>query len=579
MFDQGELIREILMEKIQRNNPTNESYLKLGLSITKEPFYHDSIQIAESEFIISFLVPVDHKDVLFGKCAYGDFSGGCTHFEDDGTYKTDEEFEEKGVVIEKIINHRIISELRLSYFEPTDRLVLYLNLHRMGDKWICPYDQEEIIQKIGDKTELGAHEISISIRKSELKDYLAARKCGLLILRYAEVICYSNSELEFLPKTFRNRTTDFGHVSFFNVGLDGIDNKYHYYTRLYDSFWIDPASEPRRWDYKIEGELKGGVEYVFGDGERGTFFDPVGGTSPEKKSERRFFQKISFNPRVLSSISSRVNHKIKFHSLTNVDIIYPDGRILAGCINSKKQFQAFFGDIAKLDRAKQRHLTGYSEAEKAKISPEYFRGYIEGKFPLTLPFEETLSKCLKCVNQPWDDQIGETLLLSPKTDEIPITIRLGPSSDAYEELADIMLELRKIIIPEGKIDKIKQNINLSNKFSNPDDYKNLKSIKYLNLLFENSNSGIEKDSSKILYLIEDLRHAKSHPKNISEILAKYDVSSKSPIESHYIILSKLCCFILNFKKLTESYLSVTITDYEGEWKQIEIAKTYFENPF
>lgn len=579
MNNSDELKNRILLNTIQQQDPTLDSYVKIGLSTTKKSTINGvSICLEESELIRSFLVPVEKKDIIFKNCYYGDFFGDTTYFDDEGMYHTNETFEERGVIIENIVYHRYIPEMGLSYFEPSERFILYHNLHRTDDIWIKPYDLEKIIYNVSNGAGWHPHNNYITIRKSELKDYLAARKCGLVMLRYVECICYSDTELSFLPTTFRNETTEYGHKSFYNDGKDYGNDKFRYFSRLWDSFWIEPASEPRRWDYRIEGELKGEVEFTFGDGEEGTFFDPINGTQSTEKSEARFFQVISMNPRVLNYIKDIPGHKIKFHSLTNLDIIFPDGQILSGCINSKKQFQTFFGDIAKLSRDKQRHLAGFSEPEKGKLSPEYIMTYIDAKFPPTIPFEDILSKCLESVNKPWLEKFGETLLLSPKSEEIPIGIRLGCLSNTNEELVDIMLELRKIIIPESKIDLIKKQIDRSKHFTNATDYQNAKSIAFIRNLFEHNTFGIDANSPEVLQVIEKLRSAKSHPKDIPKILSELGFNDKEPLEIHYIILSKLSKFLIDFKTLTILLLKTTFDENE-EWNQIHIAKNYFEKPF
>jgi hypothetical protein len=579
MTNSDELTNRVLLDSVQKKDLTYDSYVKIGLSTIKESTYEETtICLEDSEFIRSFLIPVEKKDLLFKQCHYGDFFGDTTYFDDEGVYCTNEVFDEKGVPLENIIYHRHIPELGLNYFEPSERFIFYHNLHRKGDIWINPYDEEKIIQKNGDKAGWDTHENYIAIRKSELKDYLAARRCGLLMLRYAECICYSDIELSFLPTTFRNKPTEHGHKSFFNDGQDHSEGRFRYFSRLWDSFWIAPASEPRRWDYRIEGELKGGVEFIFGDGEKGTFFDPVSGANPSEKSEARFFQTISLNPRILKDLMGKPNHKIKFHSLTILDIIYPDRQILSGCINSKKQFQTIFGDIAKLSRDKQTHIAGFSEPEKGNLSPEYIMANIKVEIPPTRPLENTLSKCLKAVNHPWLDKYGEALLLSPEIEEIPVIIRLGCLTNTKEELSEVMLELRKVIIPESKIDIIKKQINLLTHFSNTTDYQNAKSIAFTRKLFQCNQFGIDAKSADILRLIEDFRQAKSHPKDIPAILSRFGIADDDPLEVHYKILSQLCNFLIDFKALTVSLLGVTIADTE-EWRQMQNAKKYFEKPF
>jgi hypothetical protein len=575
--NQDSLIRNVLLDDKEITDPSYDPYLKIGLSITKNESSPDGlIQVSNSEIIRSFLVPNDKKKYILENWMYGSLFGDDTYFDDDGNYHSNDIFEHDNILVENIIYYRYISELELGFFEPSEKFVLYHNLYREGNIWIHPYDKEKIIEIKEDGSSWGEHEIFIEIRKGELKNYLAARKLGLLLLRFSESICESKDKINYLPDSNFKKSTRAGHKSFICSSEDFPEPKYIYHTRLFDSFWIDPASKPKRWDFSSEGEFKGDIHYVFDDGESGTFFDPIDDEQQVKRKDARYFQVLSFKPIFLNTINSTINHSVEFVSLSIFDIRYPDGQCLNCCINSQNQIQAFFGSVAKLNPDKQRFLAGFSEIQKARISTEYILLNIHAELPPTIPFEVTLSRCLNSINTCWFDKYGETLLLSPEIEKIPLDVRLGCGSNTIDELIDVMLEIRKMLIPEGNITKIKQDIDISNKYSNKNDYDNAKSISYLHQLF--LENGIDPNSAVVLKIIEDLRHLKSHPKNKGKILSKYSINEEKAQEFYYHTLSQLCKFILDFRKITEDLLKINISN-EPDWIQIEYARKYFFNPF
>lgn len=575
--NQDILIRSILLDDKENTDPSSDPYPKIGLSITKNQSSTDElIQISKSEIIRSFLVPNDKKKYILENWMYGCLFGDNTYFDDAGNYHSNDIFEHDDIVVENIIYHRIIPELELCFFEPSEKFILYHNLYREGNIWVHPYDKEKIIEIKEDIISWGEHETFIEIRKGELKDYLAARKFGLLILRYSESVCESKVKLDFLPGSFSNKPTRAGHKSFMCNPKEFPENKYVYQTRLFDSFWIDPATKPKRWDYSSEGEFKGDIHYVFDDGESGTFFDPISDKKQEKRKNGRYFQVLSFRPVFLNTINLNVNHSVEFVSLSIFDIRYPDGQYLNCCINSQNQIQTFFGNIAKLDPDKQRFLAGFSEIKKAEISPEYILLNIHAEFPPTIPFEVTLSRCLSSINTCWFNKYGETLLLSPESNNFPLNVRLGCVSNTIDELIDIMLEIRKMLIPESNITKIKHDIDISNKYPNQNDYEKAKSISYLEKLFQ--EKGFDPNTASVLKVIEELRHLKSHPKDKAKVISKYSINEEKIQEFYYHTLSQLCNFILDFRKITVDLLDISINN-ESHWIQIENAQKYFSNPF
>ncbi len=571
-----ELLNYIMLEDIQSHDPTSDPFVFIAKSFESEfPNAESDGQFSETILIETFLVPISQKDRILGKFHYGDtpFSGK-TYFDPDGTYQTGETYDEGEISFEIIVNEMTFPSLNLAYFEPTDRLIKYLNLHRTQNTWINPYDKEEIIKKAGESRGFDPHDTYLTIRKSELKDYLAARKCGLLILRYAQRNLVTPNLLTRIPEPFISKRTRNGHLSFFIDKSTFEDDKNSYYSRLWDTFWIDPASAPRRGDARRDGEFKDGVQFTLDDGEKVTY---------RQDGVDRYFKILSFNPTVINALLSKVNHSMKFHCLSNFCIVYPDGYLLECCVNKEGQIQSFFGQVTKLSLDKQQFLSGYSESQKAKMSPEYFRTHIESKFPCTWPWDKTLSECIRVVNDPWIKRFGMALLCSPTKDEIAINMRFGPATNTDEELIDIMLEFQKILIPEGKIDKIKAEFDCSSFLPKGSDYSTVKSIGYTQLLFKQNLPGNVEGHSQVLRIINELRNCKGHPKNVEEILSKYGYAGRQRREVFYKIMAEFCSFLLGFKTITEKLFCTTFPPaakkVEDPWVQLQFARKYFANPF
>lgn len=565
----------LLLDDVRDYHPANDAYVFVARSLLNRKKI-EQIQGELEEFIgiKAFLVSIEQKNILRGKFSYENFTyAGRSYFENDGHYITGETFEYDNFNFEIIVNDRSFNGLDLSYYEPTDRLVIYLNLHRKENEWINPYT-EEIIIKTGDSIRSWEpHDSYVSIRKSELIDYLAARRCGLVLFKYVRRSLYTPFEFIGLPTPFNDKQTKYGRQSWVIDRSPTNRDSNMYFSQLWESFWIEPASSPRRWDAQPPEEFKDGVPFLLGNGELTTY----------KQDEKdRYFELLSFKPSLFKSFLSLPNNKIVFSCLSNLTLHYADASYLDGCINHEGQFQVFFGLVAKLDVEKQRQLRAFSEPMKAKPSYEYIRTYINAQVPETMPLILTLSNCLRDINFLWQRKFGETLLLNIVEDALPISILIGPTSNDFDELADVMLELQKALIPESKIDNIKKQLNYAPYASDPRSYKEMRSIGYIRLFFRINKSDKTEGESYILKVINQLRNCKGHPKNIDKVLIDFSIPATSPRASFLYIMAEFCTFLLAFKTLTERVLGVTIKslgNIEDPWRQLKISRNYFLNPF
>ncbi|MBO8180208.1 MAG: hypothetical protein H0Z19_06965 [Archaeoglobus sp.] len=407
------------------------------------------------------------------------------------------------------------------------------------------------------------HNAWLGVRKDMLRDYLSARRCGLLIVRYAEKALKTPVKLELEEY---QKETEFGKYYFVIID-DPISGEYIYLSRLWESFWIDPASEPKRQRYKTS-EFEFGVEFKDEDGEHIKFAN-------EKID---YFKLISFSPSMFKVFLSELNNEIKFNTLTTLTLKFADGEYLDGCINKYGQFQTFLGSLAKLSHEKQKKLSTFSEPKKADPPAEFIRINVYAEFPETYPIGWTISRCLKDVNKPWIDRFGKNLLLNPDEDKLSECILLGLISREFRELADVMLEFRKLVIPEYKINEIKDDPHFSY-LSKEKNYKEMKSIKFTQLLFRKHRTNNRKGESYILDVINELRQCKGHPdKSVEDVLLKFGIPNENPRISFIYILTEFLEFLFAFKELTENLLDISIKvkdETKNPWYQLRIALECF----
>ncbi|MEA2033648.1 MAG: hypothetical protein U9N41_08720 [Euryarchaeota archaeon] len=116
----------LILDDLRDSHPKNDPYVYLARSLLKQKKI-DQIQGELEEFIgiQSFLVPIEKKDLVIGMVSYENFHyAGRSYFEENGHYVTGETFEHDDVNFEIIFNDRAFEGLDLSYYEPTDRLVI-----------------------------------------------------------------------------------------------------------------------------------------------------------------------------------------------------------------------------------------------------------------------------------------------------------------------------------------------------------------------------------------------------------------------------------------------------------------------
>jgi len=183
-----EFIKLLLLEDLRDYDPSYDPYVYIARShLALQNLDKITAQVKEFIGVRSGLVSIDAKDRCLGQIEFQDLDFiGNDYFEDGGKYVTGEEFEKKGISLEIVYRERRFEGLDLSYYEPSDRLITYLRLHReMERTWINPYTRDIVIRSGDGKILWDPHDEFLAVRESELRDYLAARERGLLIVRYS----------------------------------------------------------------------------------------------------------------------------------------------------------------------------------------------------------------------------------------------------------------------------------------------------------------------------------------------------------------------------------------------------------
>ncbi len=568
-----EIKKLLLLEALVDYRPEYDPYIYLARSyLAKDTLRDLPGRFEQFVGVSSYLVPLEYQEKCKGKFRFGEFPGaGRGYFNSDGNYETAEQFTEDEVSLEIIVRDRFFEGLGLSYYEPTDKLVVYLQLHRQDREWINPYTGDVVI-KSGDGTRgWEPHDEFLALRHSDLVDYLAARKCGLVVVRYGRCELETPFDLLGLPRPFERQTTH-GRQCWVAEKSRVTPGQNTYLSQVWESFWVPPASKPRRWDASPPREFKDGVPFVLADGETSTF-------GPDRE---RYFDILSFRGDLIRSFTTLAANRLEWYSLTTCGLRYADGTHLDGCINSDAQFQSLFGSVAKLDTEKQRHLSAYSEPQKAKPSYEFIRNQFYGEWTDTRPLGWTLSEALKEVNAPWRNRFGKALLLDPEEADIPDI--LGPAGADFGKLTDLMLELNKAVIPEGDISGIKSGLDIRDPGVPANDYQQMRSIGFTRLLFRRFRADGQEGEAQVLMVINELRRCKAHPNDLGDVLNRHGLDELSPRSVYLAVLKGLCLFLARFRTVTESALGVEVHSEPREpvhdpWQQLDIVRTYCEKPF
>jgi hypothetical protein len=327
---------------------------------------------------------------------------------------------------------------------PSQHLLLYLGLmqdhsdHADRTTWTDPLDVREVMERTGKQDTHSDRTLGIEL--DYLRDYLAARKKCLFVLRWAErFVTYGKTDA--LPWGKRaNEPTGHGHIEF--EGPTDFDMGYPVLrATLWEWFKVDPAPKPRHYMLDDRGEHLGAAEFTGPDG------NPI-----RYESHKDFMRVISFKRDVLTLFNSPARPRwMAFNeSPGQLGLCFPRGNSLWASDSPHGQIQVLLGDLAKLDEEYQRALAPFSEIQRDKPHSEWFNaGFM----------------CIPAKDLPWHERLQQAQsaahrVLSLLTKRNPITSGvppipagklLRPSDNDEDAFFRIAKEMRRSLLDEGRI--------------------------------------------------------------------------------------------------------------------------------
>lgn len=542
------LIKYLKFEDMIHHNPNSEPFVILGGYEAWTPSKLKDIGL-DSEFISyrSFMINVEDRAEAFNCLDYSDISSFETgYFDEDSSgkrkYITGESWEHHtGLTVEPLYVNRQWSGLNLFSYEPSQRMILYLNLMNNCDEWTDPYKHECVIRYINKEEEIEdtKHKVKrIDIKIDYLKDYLAARGSGLFITRFARRIILFESPKQ-IPMKSEYIDIHNGNRSFLstndNTALSMIaPGKILGDSEIRQKFWIEPFPQPRRWDACKRAEFEGGIVYTLNDGTKGKY-------NVEKGHEEDYFKLISFNPRIIEIFLSRPHFDYEEYSRETMGLRFPNGETLHVGINPSGQIQAWWGQIAKLSKEYQELLAPHSESWKKKLDAthDYIRVTIHGNFPETKPLRKMLQDLKTEINNYFLTKTGDTFFNQDSSVKDLKRVYEPYEVEPYQ-LLDTMEQLDKWLFSEKRPDRIIEYYKIDEVIEDKNTLSKIKSLVSLNLLLKKYFGEQEAESrTRVLKTIKELRQCKAHFKDLSKVLRKYNLEDQSPREIYRIQMSAL----------------------------------------
>ncbi|HET7289739.1 MAG TPA: hypothetical protein VFJ67_04800, partial [Thermodesulfobacteriota bacterium] len=271
-----QIIEFLNFDDLVNRHPKDEPYVVLiGYESFQPTEYEEVALYSHSVHFNSLMISTDSKERALNEIDYHlVFASEGGYFEQapsgEMIYNLNESWDYvDGLTVEPLILDRHWPGLGIQFYEPTQRMILYLGaLNKNGD-WINPYTEDVIIRSM-QKNEL-LNEVRHSINRIEikvdyLKDYLAARKSGLLIAKYSSRVLMFQSTDQ-IPILDSSKEVPHGRWNYHYVNEDSKSPKELWAeAELRQKFWIDPLPEPRHEGAHPRGEFVGGVKFTLQDG-------------------------------------------------------------------------------------------------------------------------------------------------------------------------------------------------------------------------------------------------------------------------------------------------------------------------
>ncbi len=500
-----------------------------------------SAPVELSTKIHSFLVSARDGAALMGQVGLDHFSDPCGGYTAaNGRWVPGRTGLVAGVKVEAAFNYRTWENSQPHYFEPTEDMVLALGLHRVDCRWVAPPEDTAVIRM------LQAHgrddALSLSVRKAELFDYLRMRQLLLFVMRYLELVMDTDEQLAGVSERSEGPAPNGHYFQYFGTELHR-GRRFTFMHEVWQSFVISPPAGPRRASRTVGPP----PEFTVADGRRTSEF------------EKDYLAVVTIDPSGLESIAARARHTFEFTSRTMWCLTFGDGSTLPGAMNTVGEMQTLLGYIGKLSRDAQATLAPLSGVASGRLSVELAAASLHGEWVTTDTFEHTLVKALHLLSKPWIARFGEALLLAPGAMSLPSL--MGPTTEPG--LLDDMRRLRVAMVPEKPIPKIKAAFDLSS--GNADDYAKLKSLGYLRRLVE--REGLPRETLRPLEVVETLRNAISHPRDVAKDLERLGLASMTPRRAFHRTVGELIQFLVKFQGITASLLTFDDAD-DAAWADL-----------
>lgn len=333
------------------------------------------------------------------------------------------------------------------------KLILYKNLVKVGDKFIDPISDEEIIR-------LGLYKVEI--RKNYIKDFLAAydKLC---------VIVFDHRRFFNKREDTKYKYDDIkGKNYFLNLSINRLKSQSNYdsYSSIIGKVLVLPYEKPRHYDYKYFSNKKEYEEFIieYDDGdeeikyicdekELANYF----GANPNCTN---FLTEVYFDKSVLDKYKSNP----KKHSISDSDISENDSWNIPFCINEQEKVIAWLGDLGRLPNSEQKYWKAFNIRPRGKIEKRFHDRQIIGRFTDYSRIESKLIPTMDILNELIDKKFGEILFKELSEDEKEIyNTFIIPTNRSITEYQAFLMKLSKIVaesINTNLIKKIMQK-NLS----------------------------------------------------------------------------------------------------------------------
>lgn len=327
------------------------------------------------------------------------------------------------------------------YFETQDNeelylhqdLILALKLKPQGDSWINPKEDGSIIAKI--ERDENNERKSLKIRTDYLRDYLAARKMGVVLCSYFERTQKSKDD----PKYWENISAEEGHGWHRTADTYAVNENGHLYGTkammihvgrkntdyaedmpiIHSDNEADNTSSTREIEYLGEKNyismgrlwinkwLPPGLKSVRVGGEKedSTIFFQVDNNGTSLSGENLYKHKgwLWFKPDIIPEILKRERASLQWHTENTGSIYFHGSSKFHFGINSVGLINIFAKDLKYISEFHKRVLAGFNVAPEGGVSTELLMAQKDG-FPAdTKAPEWLLSYAFKCFHEAEDE--------------------------------------------------------------------------------------------------------------------------------------------------------------------------------